>query len=92
MSGTTYETDNGKMFSFIKGLVLNSQACSFLHPFEATHDGCGALKAPDKHFQGDTRIDSSKDEAYAAIKVATYTGDTWNWGCKDYMTLHANNH
>eukprot|EP00957_Ditylum_brightwellii_P125674 9579778-Ditylum_brightwellii.AAC.1 len=25
MSGTAYETDNGNVFSFIKGLILNSQ-------------------------------------------------------------------
>eukprot|EP00957_Ditylum_brightwellii_P124465 9485660-Ditylum_brightwellii.AAC.1 len=92
MSGTAYETDNGKVFLFIKGLVLDSQVYSFLHPFEATHDGHGALKALDKHFQGDTRIDRIKYEAYAAIMIATYTGETWNWGYKDYMTFHADNH
>ena len=80
MSGTAYETDNGKVFSFIKGLVLNSQVYSFLHPFEVTRDGRGAMKALDKHFQGDTRIGRSKDEAYAAIKAASYTGETRNWG------------
>eukprot|EP00957_Ditylum_brightwellii_P060931 4625617-Ditylum_brightwellii.AAC.1 len=71
MSGTIHETDNRKVFSFIKGLVLNSQVYSFMHPFEATQDGHGALKALDKHFQGDTRIGKSKDEAYVAIKAAT---------------------
>eukprot|EP00957_Ditylum_brightwellii_P190187 14477051-Ditylum_brightwellii.AAC.1 len=33
-----------------------------------------ALKALDKHFQGDARIGKSKDEAYAAIKADAYTG------------------
>eukprot|EP00957_Ditylum_brightwellii_P201828 15327395-Ditylum_brightwellii.AAC.1 len=92
MSGTVYETDNGKVFSFIKGLALNSQVYSFLHPFEATHDGRGALKTLDKHFQGDTKIGRSKDKAYAAIKAVTYTGETQNWGYEDYTTLHADNH
>eukprot|EP00957_Ditylum_brightwellii_P091235 6946282-Ditylum_brightwellii.AAC.1 len=56
MPGTSYETDNKKSFSFINGLVLNSQVYLFFHPFEATCDGCGALKALDKHFQDDARI------------------------------------
>eukprot|EP00957_Ditylum_brightwellii_P092053 7007582-Ditylum_brightwellii.AAC.1 len=92
MSGMAYETDNGKVVSFIKGLVLNSQVHLFLHPFEATHDGHGSLKALDKHFQGDTRIGWSKDEAYASIKTATYTGETRNWGYEDYTTLYSDNH
>eukprot|EP00957_Ditylum_brightwellii_P130667 9968149-Ditylum_brightwellii.AAC.1 len=92
MSGTSYETDNGKVFSFFNGLVLSSQVYSCLHPFEATCDGCGALKTLDKHFQGNTRICRSKDEAYTAIKVATYSEETQDWGYKDYMTLHADNH
>eukprot|EP00957_Ditylum_brightwellii_P091398 6958867-Ditylum_brightwellii.AAC.1 len=92
MSGTAYGTDNRKVFSFIKGLVLNSWVYLFLHPFEATCDGRGALKALDKHFQGDTRIGRSNDEAYATIKAATYTGEIQNWGYKDYTTLHTDNH
>ena len=50
------------------------------------------MLALDQHFQGDSRIGRTKEEAYASIASATYERETRNWGYEKYVTIHADAH
>jgi hypothetical protein len=87
-AGLEYETNNGRVFDYLKSWTLNGPAWTWIRSFSAHRDGRAALLALLEHYEGDAQRDRVKDAAYLAISQARYHGDRKRFSFETYVTIH----
>lgn len=91
-SGTTYATDNGKVWPVIKQLTLNGPAFAYIGAFERTRDGRGAIKALVNHYEGESNMSKTKQNAYDDMTNLVYSGERRNFTFEIYVNRHTRAH
>jgi hypothetical protein len=66
-AGLEYETDNGRVFDYLKSWTLNGPAWTWIQAFNTNRGGRAAWLALLEHYEGDALRDHVKDAAYLAI-------------------------
>jgi len=87
-AGLEFDTDNGRVFDYLKSWTLNGPAWTWIRSFNAARNGRVAWLALMEHFKGDVQKDRVKDAAYAAISQARYFGDKKRFSFETYITIH----
>jgi len=86
--GLEFETDNGKVYGYLKAWTLNGPAWTWIRSFNSARDGRAAWLALITHYKGDAQKDRVKDAAYAAIAQAKYFRDRKKLSFETYVTIH----
>jgi len=86
--GLEFETDNGRVYDYLKAWTLNGPAWTWIQSFNSARNGRAAWLALITHYEGDAQKDRVKDAAYTAIAQAKYFGDRKKFSFETYVTVH----
>ena len=92
LEGVAFEADNGKVWLVLKDLTLRGPAFAYISHLDQLWHGRAAIKALRAHYEGNSAMSQTKAQAYNTIKIASYSGEKWNWTFKMYVTLHQKSH
>jgi hypothetical protein len=68
LTGDRYKKDNGAVYDELKALMVDSQAWTWIRPYDRSRNGRAAWKALIEHYEGTTEQNRIKAAAYASIK------------------------
>ena len=92
LSGGSYRSDNGSVWSLLSEHAIGSEAESIVNRFEATRNGRAAWMALIAHMESTSYMDNIKSSAMAKIAAAHYNGEKKNFGIVKFYQLHSEAH
>ncbi|MGH3054606.1 MAG: hypothetical protein ACRDL7_06465, partial [Gaiellaceae bacterium] len=92
LRGEHFKRDNDKVYGILKSLLLEGPGWNWIIHVDRSRDGRKAWIALKLHYEGDSNINRTKDEAYASIAAATYQGERKNFTFETYTNIHQRAH
>lgn len=75
LEGANYDADNTSVFQIIKQWTLNTQAFTWVRPFDRNQDGRAAINALRAHYDGPGEVAKNLAKAEAELKTIHYKGE-----------------
>lgn len=91
-TGSAFAEDNGKVWTVIKQLTLNGPAFAYIGSHERTRNGRGAIKSLISHYEGESNMSKTKQQAYDDMTNLVYSGERRNFTFETYVNRHSKAH
>lgn len=88
LNTTGYLLDCTRVWTELKGLVIDGPRWEFIQAYEADRDGRGAVLALKEQNEGENSVEMRKTNAYTALNSLLYEGPRKHWTFTHFVTAH----
>ncbi|KAI2503574.1 hypothetical protein MHU86_10861 [Fragilaria crotonensis] len=92
LEGRHYELDNPRFYRELKTFVVSREGWSYIKKFERSQDGRKAYVALKTQCEGTASKITRKNNAYASITNASYSGSRCQYKFQDFINVHQTAH